>query len=59
MIDKLKIMFHLIETSAITLYKPQPSKATFMLPLDNNRIVLINDDRSLLVYNLATHKLVR
>ena len=53
------IMFHLIETSALTLYKTQPAKATFLLPLGPNRLALISDDRSCQIYHLATHKLLR
>lgn len=48
------IMFHCFTSQSVKLSKPNPGKVIHLLPLDNNTIVTINDNNSLVQYRLST-----
>ena len=52
-------MFHIIESSALTLYKQQSSKTLFLLPVGRNQIAIITDDLKLILYNIPGQKIIR
>lgn len=48
------IMFHCFSSQSVKLSKPNPGKVIHLLPLDNNTIITIDDNNSLVQYRLSS-----
>lgn len=52
------IMFHCFSSQSVKLSKPNPGKVIHLLPLDNNTIIALDDNNSIIQYRLASGAII-